>query len=64
VRGWTRERGAGWGREEGRRTEHAPEGSAVGAGLRGFCGSRHSISDFSSDPERSAVAGQPRLAPA
>lgn len=27
----TREEGAGWGRREGRRTEHAPEGAAVGA---------------------------------
>lgn len=52
----------GWGLRDRRRTEHAPEGAAVGAGLRGFGGSEYSTSDFSSDPERFVVAGRPRLA--
>lgn len=55
--------GRGLGAREGRRTEHAPEGSAVGARLRGLCSSRHSTSGFSSDRERSGGAGQFRLAP-
>lgn len=63
VRGRTREEGAGWGRGEGRRTEHAPEDAAAGTCRRRLCGSRHSTSDFSSDQERSVVAGPPRLAP-
>lgn len=29
VPGRTREEGAGWGRREGRRTEHAPKGAVV-----------------------------------
>lgn len=53
---------AGWGRGEGRRTEHAPEDAAAGTWLR-LCGSQRSTSDFSSDQERSVVAGPPRLAP-
>lgn len=61
--GRTREEGAGWGRGEERRTEHAPEDAAAGTRRRRLCGSRHSISDFSSDQERSVVAGPPRLAP-
>lgn len=58
-----REEGAGWGRGEGRRTEHAPEDAAAGTCRRRLCGSRHSTSDFSSDQERSVEAGPPRQAP-
>lgn len=65
--------GAGGERESGARAGGAGKGGALsmllraqqfGAGLRGFCGSGYSTSGFSSDPERSTVAEQPRLAPA